>query len=236
MIVYMRAKKYIFGWLVCGMTIVSAEGSQITLNFDSFDSSRADSVGNPVGPYVGTVQSGTGTPVSVQIFCDDLTHDISVPGTYTEDVETISDLSGARFSGVGAETSLEATDLYEELFYLAGILTSATGTTAADIQDAMWNLTYPLEGNPGADAAPAITSSVQGWLNQAVANSAGGNYSSWVILTDSSNQYNGVQELIYNTGITTTTTGAPEPGTVGMLLGGVGLLIYHRRRLLIRKG
>ncbi len=184
-----------------------------TLYLDSVDG-VTDSKGNYVGPYNGRVDA-----TAYKIFCDDFDHHINVPDSETVNVSTISNLSKTRFGSLAS-----ATTLYEEVFYLSSYLLTANNTDRGNIQDAMWSFF-------ASDAPNQSSSAVQAWETLAKNNYAGKDYSSFRILTDSTNQLNGKQELFISlTTITPGLTSTPEPATWGMLLTGLSGFAWARRR------
>jgi len=181
-----------------------------------------DSVGNYVGPYTGTVDNA-----SMLIFCDDVFHHININEAVTVNVSTIAGGLGlTRFGGLSAATTLNATKLYEEAFYLSTFLSSPVySANRADIQDAIWDLF--VTGGPNAALATVV-----GWQTQASNNYSGKDYSSFKVYTQPSpNQFDGKQELFTSSstlgpGVTAT----PEPGTLAMLLTGMAGVVVARVR------
>lgn len=191
------------------------------LNFDSTDGAT-DSSGNLVSPYNGRLNN-----VAYQLYCGDFTHNINVPDFEVVNVSTIKDLSLTRFGGLSGSTSL-----YEQVFYLSTLLTMPpAGDTRGDVQDAMW---FIFDPNSSPEPSPNRNSAtVQGLVTQAQTNynKPGADYSSFYILTDASNQFNGKQELFVNSpGDSVTSTATPEPGTWAMLLSGIGGIAIARSR------
>ncbi len=198
---------------------------------------NTDSSGAYIAPYTGPFNGNT-----VTVYCDDLAHDIIIGATpITVNISHVDDLSLTRFGGPLAPTAAVAKTDYEQIFYLSTLLgapnvpspypsfvggvNSANSSVAADIQDAIWTYFDPATANAG-------TNQVNFWMAQAFSNYQNYNYSSFSILTDAQNQYNGVQELFINSnpnGLTPT----PEPSTWGMLAMGCGALgtcVVRRRR------
>jgi len=184
-----------------------------------------DSVGNYVGPYTGTVDNA-----SMLIFCDDVFHHININEAVTVNVSTIAGGLGlTRFGGLSAATTLNATKLYEEAFYLSTFLSSPVySANRADIQDAIWDLF--VTGGPNAAQLGVLN-----WQTQASNNYSGKDYSSFRIYTQpttgNNEQYDGKQELFTSSstlgpGVTAT----PEPGTLAMLLTGMAGVVVARVR------
>jgi len=201
------------------VAFVAREVKASTLLLDSVDG-VTDSAGDLVGPYNGRLDG-----LAYNIFCDDFDHHIGIPDSETVNVSTVTDLHLTRFGGVAAATSL-----YEQVFYLATYLTNASASQRADVQDAMWSYF-------STNAPNQAKLQVQGWLNQAKANYAGKDYSSFRVMTEVNTaanptaQFDGKQELFLSTvtrlpGLTST----PEPATWAMLLTGLGGFAFARFR------
>jgi len=83
-----------------------------------------------------------------------------------------------------------------------------------------------------ASAPNQSSSAVMGWEQLAQNNYADKDYSTFRIFTDSTNQFNGKQELF-----TTMSTGplvpapAPEPGSWALLVTGLGLIGFGTKRV-----
>lgn len=196
-----------------------------------------DSAGEYIGPYGGKFNGSL-----TSVYCDDLLHNIQISANTTNVVvSTVADLSNTRFGGASAPTASVALADYEEIFYLSTFLTgtytapstyyspfsggstSANTNVKADIQDAMWSIFDSAAANNN-------TNQVNYWLTLAQNNYSHYSYSNYRILTDSANQYNGVQELFVNISGGNTLVGTPEPGTVASVLGGMAALAFGWRR------
>jgi hypothetical protein len=204
-----------------------------------------DSNGEYFGPYQGKFGG-----ITTNVYCDDFNHNIFIGAAPTNvNVSDLTNLSLTRFGGAGATTTLaDALVDYEKIFYLSSFLsgsysapttfygTFASGTNsantlvAADIQDALWSFydTTPQAANGG-------TNQVNYWLDQAAANYTKYSYANFRILTDSGNQYGGVQELFVSTLGSSALNPTPEPGTIGMLFGGVAAIAFGGMRRRNRK-
>ena len=200
--------------LAVGLVFGAVNAGATTLYLDSVDGVK-DSAGNYVGPYTGRLDS-----TAYKIFCDDFDHHIGVPDSETVNVSTISNLTNTRFGSLAS-----ATTLYEEVFYLSSYLLTASNSDRADIQDAMWSFF-------ASDAPNQSSTAVQAWETQARNNYAGKDYSSFRILTDSTDRLNDKQELFISVGgvLPPGLTRTPEPATWGMLLTGLSGLAWVRRR------
>jgi hypothetical protein len=189
--------------------------------------------GGIISPYTGNLSLGgaynPSTATALQLFCDDFSDHVSIGDIYQVNISTISNLSSTRFGGVQG-----ATQLYEQVFYLADqLLFAGDLTTQTNIQDAIWQIFDPTDFPNTASNAAAVTQ----WRNTALNNyKSVGSYASWNILTDANIQgagLGGKQELLYTTSpVPHYSVGTPEPGTVAMTFGGVALLAYGRRRKL----
>lgn len=227
--------------LVIGAFIVSSSiafANIGTIGISNVSGAR-DSANEFIGPYGGPFNG-----VTTMVFCDDLNHNIWIGAAPTTvNVSSIGNLSLTRFGGPNAPTALVATADYEQIFYLSTFLAtpnlqnpyptftsgtnSANSNVQADIQDAMWSYFAPSTENIG-------TNQVNYWVTKAGANYRNYDYSTFKILTDSSDQYGGIQELFINTDLHgDVLTPTPEPGFWGLLTAGAGTLgvcLYRRKR------
>jgi len=176
-----------------------------------------------VAPYQVAV-SGT----TYNLICDDANDNVSVGQNWNATTETLSNLSGALFSGASGLTQQQA---YEVAGYLVSEINSSSGTTAGEYQYALWDLFDPgfsntsgtlPNGEPGADLSQAEQQAVNSYLT-AAENSA--NYASTtalaydanlVIYTPTPQSKNEPQEYI---GVgTPQAVSMPEPMTLWSLL------------------
>jgi PEP-CTERM motif len=194
-----------------------------------------DSGGNFISPYAGTLTIGSNT-LSLQLSCDDFTHNISTGVAYTAvTVSTLTSNFGNTLFG-SLLSSSAATALYEQVFYLSSLEgaqialnTPSSLTTAGVIQDAIWTLTNPYEPNNPTHSDPPSAGTAT-YISDAAANYQKYDYSKFVIVDAGGSGGGGIQELFYSTGPLTTSVPTPEPGTIALLAGGFGALGFYRRR------
>ena len=181
-----------------------------TLTLTSAGSNVADGV--YVGPYTATI---AGTPGSVQVICDDYTHDSYVGETWTANVSSFPGLSNVRFTG-GSETQN-----YDEVAYLANLLLNLGGTDNAQadaLQFAIWDIFDPSAIATSTCFGINAYDCVNYWLNQAGTQTYyAGEFSNILIYTPQTT--GNPQEFIVRT---------PEPGTLLLLIMGlVGLFLLN---------
>ncbi len=201
----------------------AAQADTITVN----DGGSIVSGGVYVGPYDFTTSGGQ----SLKLVCDTFENEVYPPETWTAAVTTVGSGSGL----FGSTTSVQ----YEEVAWLAQKMFANLGNTqtVADIQWALWDIFDPgtcLTGVSNCDpyGTPSDQSGIQGWLTSAEnpTNYASGNYSDVEIYTPVSGWPSGdgtPQEYI---GI----VNAPEPGTLSLMLlglGSLGLMMVMRKRI-----
>lgn len=189
-----------------------------------------DPNGKYVAPYTATFDGVTST-----VYCDDIAHTIG-SGSYTVTVETISNLTGAKFAGVSG-----ATQLYEEAFYLSAELgtysSPAASSTRTVVQDAIWYLFDSTYFN--ASAYSSTLSSIQAKVTEAANNYSHYSYSNFKILTptDGTLGLNGTasQEMFLNTG-SLVLVSTPEPASYALMLSGLMILGFGawRRHRVVR--
>jgi hypothetical protein len=184
-----------------------------------------------VAPYSATLNGS-----AVTVYCDDIAHTIG-SGSYTVNVETIANLTGAKYAGVSG-----ATQLYEEAFYLSTYLGTysapAVASTRTVVQDAIWYLFNNTYFTSNSNYTTSYMTSVQSYVTQAQANYNHYSYTNFKILTptDGTQGLNGTasQELFTNSGTPLFTVATPEPASYSSMLAGLGVLafgIWRRHRV-----
>jgi hypothetical protein len=183
----------------------------------------------------GTVTIG-GSSLTSTLFCDDYTHDIyapNAPTTYTYNITNIATLT-SNFSKTLYGSLSGATSLYEQIFYLSTLETAAIQsndiTSANDIQEAMWTLSYPDEANKDSVSGPPTSSVITAYVTQAQQNYSKYLYSNFTILTlqDPSSPTTQQQELFYMTG-SLISIPTPEPKTAILLIASLGCMALISR-------
>lgn len=182
-----------------------------------------------LSPYTGTVTPSGGPTSTVQLFCDDINHNVTNGDAWTANITgvTASDLSKTLYGVTNANpTGPVGNTLYEEEAYLAGqIMTdfSSSNLSAIEaIQDAMWVLT----DSPSNTVPNASSTAVQNWVTSAqnyVASANSSAFNGWYVLTDTNTGSPHQEFLFYSTDSTLTQT--PEPATLA--LAGCGLLAVY---------
>jgi len=163
-----------------------------------------------VGPYTATI---AGTPGSVQVICDDYTHESFVGETWNAYVSSFPGLTNVRFTGSSE------TQNYDEVAYLANNLFNLGGTNnpeADALQFAIWDVFDPSAIAPSTCFGAVAQDCVNYWLTAAESQSYyAGEFSNILIYTPESG--GNPQEFIVRT---------PEPGALLLLfLGLAGLLL-----------
>jgi hypothetical protein len=245
----MRIQKYIFLAAVFGLT-VAAQADSLYL-YDIPNGAPQDINGNYISPYAGVLMiTSPSNILNISFSCDDFTHNINTGQIYSGVTESqlgasnflSTTLLGKQVGVVPGFTVSAATNLYEQVFYLSSLEASAIAlhTTAGNndagvIQDAMWDLTNPYEPNNATHSDPpnVANSSAPGnkgsnyYMTLAAANYQNYTYSNFTIVDAGAGS---IQELFYSTGTLNTAVGTPEPGTIALLMGGLGALGFYRRR------
>jgi hypothetical protein len=194
--------------------------------------------GYPIGPQAAQITVGSSPSYNQLVWCIDFTHNINVPGTYSDytlvpltpaGLQSVAGIlnspepSGLLTSGPGGTPNQP---LINEINYLmdlgSTLLGSASPTAANDIgsaiQIAIWSELYPTSiSYTGASAA--VVSDVNNYLAAAAANS-GTQWSGEALISSG-----GEQQLGYGT----QTVPVPEPATLALLVGGLISLGAARR-------
>ena len=188
--------------------------------------------GYPIGPQALQITIGTAAPYSVLGWCIDFTHNINVPGNYTD--YTLVPLTVA---GLGSALTLNSPQplglltnptLINEISYLMDLgntLLDSPGQTAANaigsaIQIAIWAELYPTTISYTGASTDVVTD-VTNFLADAAAHSG----TQWG--ADALIGSNGEQQLAYGTD----DLPVPEPATLALLTGGlIGLGMVGLRK------
>jgi PEP-CTERM motif len=168
-------------------------------------------------PYLATVGGNT----NVAIICDDFTHDVFMNETWTANVSSFADLSGARFwKGTQAAT----VPFYDEAAFLTDKYILSGSSQSGDASFAVWAIFSPSQtiGAHGWDSGAATL------LAEAKGQTfASGAYSDYQVLTPSDPSPTppyptSAQEFLVRT---------PEPSTLPLLCAGlIALVMIARRR------
>jgi hypothetical protein len=164
-----------------------------------------------VTPYLLSINGGT----PINVICNDYSHDVWIGETWTANISTFSNLSGARFGTQDTQQYDEAAWLYNQY------LTGQSGYSAGDVNFAIWALFNPaVIGGAGWDSnAMTLLSNAGNWFNQT--NGQGFNYSSFFIITPTDSSLGSAQEYIAAT---------PEPGSLVLMSSGLLLLALFARK------
>jgi hypothetical protein len=203
----------------------SAKADSVPLTIDNGGSIVSGGV--YVGPY-----NFTSNGQSLQLVCDTFENEVYPPESWTANVTTAGSGTGL-FGSTSSAQYQESAWLVQHMFANLG-----SSQTVADIQWAVWDIFDPGTCGTGVSNCdpygnPGDQSSIAGWVTAAELDSAGGNYSNVVIYTPQSGWppgYGVPQEYI---GIVS----APEPGTVSLMLiglGSLGLMMVMRKRISLR--
>jgi hypothetical protein len=164
--------------------------------------------------YVGLTQVNialNGTPLgSVESFCDDFTHEINVPATYS-----------ATIQAVAGNTTLEQEAYYGMMF---GTTPSGNAAMDSDIQELIWNFTAP------ANQQYAMNSELNTLQQQMLSNYQTANYSDSFYL----NAGNNGQSFMVTGALPTDPSPVPEPSTLAMFGTGLFAVAGFARRRFIR--
>jgi hypothetical protein len=184
--------------------LASQVGQTISMTVEPYASGE-----NNGAYYVGLTQVNTattgGTPIaSLEAFCDDFTHEISVPDTYNAVVEAV------------AGTTLEQEAYYGMEF---GSTPSGNSVLDSELQELIWNFTAPLSQQYG------LNSAMLALQQNMLANYQNVNYSNSYYL----NAGNAGQSFMV-TGISPT----PEPSSLILAFTGLCAILYFGRRRLFQ--
>ena len=120
--------------------------------------SRAPSGGSTTYPdtvhgslYVGPYQISVNGAPSIPMICDDYATEIGQGSTWTANAYTFGQLSQMKFFGNSSfgNGALNATQAYEEVFYLSAQMMHQPSTNYAAIAYAIWQIMDPKD-NPAA--------------------------------------------------------------------------------------
>jgi hypothetical protein len=196
----MKSGLALVGLVLLIFAVPAFAGSELTL----MGVNGAQQGGVYVNPYYGSMDGGN---TIINIFCDDLSHEVGIGQSWPVTVLNGANASGGRFySSIGQVG-------YDELFWLSTQYTLANKANWGDISEAGWDIT-----SPGAFK----DSSVLSWVSQAEANYGSinpGNF--WIFApTGGGQEMTGYGPLL-------------EPSTLSILAGsGLGIFVVVRRRKL----
>jgi hypothetical protein len=197
--------------------------------------------GYPIGPQALQLTVGAAAPYNELGWCIDFTHNINVPGTYTDytlvpltvaGLQSVGGIlnspqpSGLLTSGPGGTPNHALINETNYLMDLGNTLLESASPTAANdigaaIQLAIWAQLYPTLSYTGASTN--VVNDVNAFLADATAHS-GTQFGADALISS-----NGEQQL----GFGTDALPVPEPATLALLTGGLfGLgAVRHRKRL-----
>jgi hypothetical protein len=193
----------------------AASANTVNLTLNSVDNSMG---GYGVGPYNFTTSTGQ----SLQLVCDDFSHEVFLTETWTA--------VSAPFPGVG---TLGTATQYKEIAWLVEDMFSPSNivdpTAVGDIQWAIWDIFTPGVSSSDPSIGSADQVRINNLVNQAKnpSNYLIGNYSNITIYTPISGSQvpliDGRPQEYF--GITP----VPEPGTLMLMTMGLcGLLVFRR--------
>jgi hypothetical protein len=219
-------------------TILSDNWSGIGDNGITVNAGGDSYSGYPIGPQAAQITVGAAAPYSVLAWCIDFTHNINIPGTFTDytlvaltptGLQTVAGIlnspqpSGLLTSGPGGtpnQTSINEIDYLMDLgnTLLAPASPAAANDIGSAVQIAIWAELYPTMSYTGASTD--VVNDVNTFLADAAANS-GTEWGAEALISS-----NGEQQLAYGTDALP----APEPATFALLTGGLVALGAVRRR------
>ena len=205
--------------LVAGLALLAAAASPALAQIDVklTGTGSVSHNGVRVGAYQARLGSDPTAP-SVDIFCVDYAHTVSVGQTWSANMTNL--MSGNLGNTRGGDAALAK---YQQMAWLTTQFEGASATDTRAIHTAIWNIMTP--------GSPAMFAGATNWLNQAAANylTSGLDYSTFAVITDVNFRNGGRQEFL--TRVPTTVT--PEPGTYLLMatgLVGVAGIVRRRRR------
>jgi len=213
-------------------TSVGLFASTVTMKFNAGSGvapTLADGSADQVGPYTAFIN---GSPLTTVIFCDDFSDSVSPGESWTANLTILSsgNLSNTLYGpGLIASHNLAyATQLYDEVAWLALQFANNVQADWGGIQSAMWQIMNSSAPNTNPNVASSPTSTAY-WLLQAAANFGHVNNANVEILTlasgtKTSTGASSVQEFLVLT---------PEPATYALFGSGLILLslgTFRRRR------
>jgi hypothetical protein len=212
--------------LACGTTLSAAT---ITFTAHPFDV-------NGGGQFTANISSPPSTGLAV--YCVDFLNYVSLNTTYTlSGISSLANLSATNYGNSASSAFTYFTNVYtaSQRYLMAGYLTTQfnLGAGGGDsnnqaIQNAIWDL---LDTNGSLHNAGTYLTAATNWL-------AAGNTSAiaaGLTIYDGYNSYTNarMQEMVHVT--LNTNVATPEPGTVGLLGLGLGLVALGARRRRVRR-